>query len=406
MATVLNILSVNDQKSFENPPHFSGEKRKQAFFLNQTIEQMTTRMRTPTNQAGFVLQLGYFRVTNRFFPASRYSESDVRYVCNQLHVFPEEIDLSLYTDRTLYRHQSIILDHLGYSHFDKKNRNLLEQEAINLSNRQIKPRFMFWSLVDFLSAQRIEIPGYYIFADIVTQTLRNFENIRIKKIEALLTPEQRKQLNALLKPNPGNHDSAASPQQRQQYPITVFKTSDPSLQPFKIKNNLHNLQSLKEIYTVLKPLLDSLQLSPDLIDYYAQFVLKTKISHALRWQESKILYLICFVVDRYFRLNDLLVDKYLHVMQTHSNTCQRKHKELLYKAHHQQNQSIHKFCQSWTDYLSVIDAIRTIVQNSDLDTNKKLEHIQNTLPKVEKENDLVAELTLLDHKANESSASK
>ncbi|MBF0240745.1 MAG: DUF4158 domain-containing protein, partial [SAR324 cluster bacterium] len=61
MSTLLNILSTNEQKTFENPPQFSGVERKQTFFLNQKLEDIASSMRTPTNQVGFVLQFGYFQ---------------------------------------------------------------------------------------------------------------------------------------------------------------------------------------------------------------------------------------------------------------------------------------------------------------------------------------------------------
>src|SRR6516162_8570786 len=61
------ILTPTEYAAFETPPLFSSVERKRFFALSQRLERVLTTSRTPTNAICFVLTLGYFRATKRFF---------------------------------------------------------------------------------------------------------------------------------------------------------------------------------------------------------------------------------------------------------------------------------------------------------------------------------------------------
>ena len=47
MATYIKILNNNDIKTFENPPQFNGEERKQFFYLPTWAKDLVESFRTP-----------------------------------------------------------------------------------------------------------------------------------------------------------------------------------------------------------------------------------------------------------------------------------------------------------------------------------------------------------------------
>ena len=167
MATYIKILNNNDTKVFASPPQFNGVERKQFFSLPNWVSHLVLSFRTPTNQIGFVLQLGYFKAVGRFFAAWKFHQKDIDFIVRRLDFQSNTIDFSKYTRTTFERHQQLILLNVGIQKFDLKAKALLMGEAQNLCFKQIKPRLMFMSLVNFLRAQKIEIPSYHTFEAII-----------------------------------------------------------------------------------------------------------------------------------------------------------------------------------------------------------------------------------------------
>ena len=90
----LSILSSDKQRDFDNPSKLNTKKRASYFSLGYDIMNFVKSLRTPTNQVGFVLQLGYFRANGKFFTHYQFKSPDIDYVLKMLHITTEEIDLS------------------------------------------------------------------------------------------------------------------------------------------------------------------------------------------------------------------------------------------------------------------------------------------------------------------------
>lgn len=71
MPRFIKSLSAQNIKSFDNPPVFTGEQRKQMFTLQKWVLKIAKSFENPTNKVGFVLQLGYFRAVNKFYTSKK-----------------------------------------------------------------------------------------------------------------------------------------------------------------------------------------------------------------------------------------------------------------------------------------------------------------------------------------------
>ena len=111
------------------------------------------------------------------------------------------------------------------------------------------------------------------------------------------------------------------------YAITLLKRPNQSTKPAKIKANIHDLLTLKELFEKLQKPITALSLSPDMIWHYATIVIKTEIFQIARRDEKRYLYLLCFIIHQYYSLQDLLIDIVLKVVQTADNAAKRKQKE-------------------------------------------------------------------------------
>lgn len=87
MSTHIKIISQKDISLFDNPPEFNAEERKKFFLVHVWAKEVLKDFRTSANKVGFLLQLGYFRSTNKFFPIRTFHQKDVNFAINRLELW-------------------------------------------------------------------------------------------------------------------------------------------------------------------------------------------------------------------------------------------------------------------------------------------------------------------------------
>ena len=154
----IKILTQAERDAFESPPLFTGVERKHHFHIPKNLEATLSQLRTATNRVWFILKLGYFRATGKFF-AGKFHDADVEYVAGQLGFLPGMVDLSTYDEKaTSSRHRKFILDYLGVHEFGAEAQQELEQEIRSMVRSQDRPKFILHRVVDLLKARKIVIP--------------------------------------------------------------------------------------------------------------------------------------------------------------------------------------------------------------------------------------------------------
>jgi TnpA family transposase len=322
---------------------------------------------------GFILQLGYFKASNKFFVARKFHSKDIEFIAGLFGFCLSELDFNKYNDRSFIRHQELILENTGFRKFDATTQEIVEKEALCLACKQIKPRLMFMSLVDFLRTQKIEIPNYHTFAQIITDALRYFEKSLIDSIQESLSIEQRQLLDKLLEPV---EEGDKQESKIKRYKITLLKKSHQSTRPYKIKANIQDLQCLEGLFKEIEPVITSLNLSSELIQFYAQVVIKSQIFQTSRRDESRYLLLIAFVAYQYYRLNDVLIEIMMQSVQQTLNATEREHKEDFYNQRKERNRKFSNFSQKITEHLTTIEQAKMILQDETLSADQKVNCLQ------------------------------
>lgn len=397
MATHIKILSENEKKAFDFPTVFSDEERAQFFEIPEWARELLETFRTPTNKSGFIIQLGYFRAANKFFESKKFHRQDVEFVTKMLEYSIEEIRLEKYIHTTYERHQVIILNNLGYRKFDEHVKLLLENEALSLSLNQIKPRSLFLSLVDFLRSKKIEVPSYYILSNIITNALKSFEKKLMDLIEEHMSQYHQGILDNLLSISEEYLTEDKRDLKIKRYKISLLKKNSQSTRPSKIKENVSDLQCLRELFVELEPVIQALDLPSEIIQYYAQIVIKSQVFQIARRDKSKYLYLIAFVIHQYYRLNDLLIDTLLQSVKTVINTAFRDHKEEFYKKRHSRHKNIKQLSQNMSNHLNTLDKINEIVYDNSLSDKEKVDVIKSLLVLEEKREETKEQLKSIEN---------
>lgn len=191
------ILTPAEYATFEMPPTFTNVERQRFFNLSQSLLELITTFRTPTNQIGFVVTLGYFLATKRFF-ARQFHEVDVAYVARQLGFLPGVFDLTTYKKPTVVRHRKIILAYLGFLPFDSQTKDSLRKEIHTMVRSQVRPKVILLHLLDLLARRKTEIPSTRTLTNLIVDELEQHKRTLTEVIKTQVSSGLRERLDALL----------------------------------------------------------------------------------------------------------------------------------------------------------------------------------------------------------------
>ncbi|MES2520962.1 MAG: Tn3 family transposase [Bacteroidota bacterium] len=159
-------------------------------------------------------------------------------------------------------------------------------------------------------------------AVIITQTLQSFEKILLEKIITDSTTAQITALDGLFDKLP---DEVLG---RNTYKISRYKTMVELMKLSAIRENMIKLKELKELYHLLIGLINSLKLSDELIEYYANYVLSAHVFQ-IQQRNQKYLFLLCFIKHQYHYLNDVMIQTFMSTTQQTLRQADNRKNELL-----------------------------------------------------------------------------
>ena len=363
------MLQNYEKKEFETPPLLTASKRRYYFELTPWSRKIVSSLYTPDNKIGFILQLGYFRRTNRFFIPSLFHIKDIEYVAASLKV-GVSVDSSLqYPARTYRRHQETILRQLGFKRFDTSYEDSLEAFVLNGCRRQVKPRSLFWGLVEYIKEHNREVPSYHTIGTIISNGFWKFEQSLQQLIQDNLTEEDKALLDALLE-----KDVVSKKLSRplKQYRLTLMKSPHHATKTSQILKNSNDFLIVQTLFDSLYPLLEKLSLTPETIRYYAQRVISSKIFQIQQREEGRYLFLIAFIIHHYYILNDALVDALLQTTNETNSQCRRKSKEIDRLKHQGFLKSVKTMSNQVRSYLSISQEIHNLLLSEDLSSEEKV----------------------------------
>ena len=374
--TLLQILSASELKTLKDPPEFNSEERKYFFYLPKWAEKYLETLRKDINKIGFVLQLGYFRAVKKNFIPSKYHKKDIEYVTNKLNIPFDEVDISKYHRVDLNRNKNVILKNLGFQTFNDEEKKLLIEKANSLIARQLKPKLILSELMDFLIKKKIEVPGYFTLAEIITLAINNYEKKLMKIIIDNITSEQKDLLNTFLEFEE-KIVSQDKTEKGYRYNLTLFKKFEHSIRRKFITGNVYKLKKLRQLYYKLEEIVKTLNLSPEIIGYYANIVSNSKSRKIYeRKEERKFLYLISFIINYYYKLHDHLVDVLLRVVKNIRNSSQRETEKKYFEERKERAKKEIEIIEDYAKISTNYFEIKKIIKNKNWPDEFKVKNIE------------------------------
>ncbi len=364
-------LSYEERLRFDSPPILTNLQRAIFLQLPEWAEQYYKTLTTATNQVGFLMQLGYFRIACRFFESLQFRLEDITFVQKAgKNIDPNEVDMLLYKQSTsYYRHQLEILSSLGFEAFSNHHRVVLLKEAKRLAHQQVKPASIVDSCITYLRERRIEIPPYSTMRNIIHAALSEYESDLEQILETHLHQADRLLLDELL----NKQDTF------QRYELTFIKRIPQSMRPSVIKVRVELFVRFKAMVVRLNPLIKKLNLSDATIWYYAEYVLDNRSTNMARRGTDKYLLLIAFVIHQYLSLGDALILTMLNTLSNCLNNCDNCIKEQLYRQRYQTASLVGQVTKRNKVHIDVLGLIEKIANDDSIDDGSKVLQIKSVI---------------------------
>jgi hypothetical protein len=178
----IRLLSPAERKAFQLPPVFQESERETYFEISDATKKIIDPMYSSYRKVGFVLQLGYFRKSGRFFNAAQFHAQDITFVCRSLAIDREKVSFEKYHDHRFRDDQQEILKLIGFQGFDQhpEAQLLLIQEVTRLVEKQIRPKVIIFYLSHFFFQKKIESPDYSMMAETILKSMEDFEEALLR----------------------------------------------------------------------------------------------------------------------------------------------------------------------------------------------------------------------------------
>lgn len=258
---------------------------------------------------------------------------DVEYIL-QTHFPDRKVNLeSLRTvaKNTRLNGQRVLLRLHRYRWCERRERRIIEAKALAFTRISSKPIYIFREIVSFLQEERIVQPGYSSLQDIVGQALVVEQNRLIDLLANSLNSSEISKLDSLLE----DTDSF--------YEITQLKREPKDFSLNEIRREIERARQIREIYRFAQALLPGLNVSYESVAYYASLVSYYSVYKLKRFERwIARLYLLCFVHQRYRRVNDNLINSLIYRFRQYNDQAKEDARIRLSSMQMETNQDIGK----------------------------------------------------------------
>lgn len=316
----LEILTPEEYELLWGFPRFTQSDRDLFFTLTAPERKALAQCRSIRTKIHLLLHLGYFRARQRFFRFElAVVRDDVDYLRRRYFDNVAVADLVV-SPHTRQRHIEVILGLFRYRLRALEERAMLEGHARHAVRISSRPVYVLRELVDLLRRERVVLPGYTYLPDLVREA-PVFERKRLAgALEGLMSAEQAKSIDRLLTDDEGLHQ------------ITTIKRQPRDFTYRQLLREIERGQQLQALFALAERVIAQVGLSAESVRYYASLVEFYTVYKLKRMDREAVrLYLLCFVHDRYQRLNDNLLGAFCSLVRRYVEEVNAATKEAIYR---------------------------------------------------------------------------
>ncbi|MDD3344610.1 MAG: Tn3 family transposase [Sulfurospirillaceae bacterium] len=364
--TTLQILSKEEEKTFNQKPVFNSQQQKYYFSIPKSLLE---KIASDFNQIYFTLLYGYFKATNKFF-TDLNEDKNLDYIASNVLKISIDTDAVSLTKSTLYRYQQIVKQHLQINEYTDEIKDILVKEATTLANNFIHRKKIFYALVEFSKKLSIEVPSYTELYRIITVAINSQKRDILERLTPFVQDQKLGVLDEFLQKD-GDY--------KNRWSLTHYKILEHSTKKAAITVSLQKFKTIQSKFNILESIFILGGITPKIAQYHAKWIEKSQVFQVKRKKdvESNFL-LLSFVYYQYLIRNDNLIDRFISTVQTAKNSSLRSQKEFSFEQEPHKNRVMQSLENA---NLSTLNEIEAIVKDSDLSARNKVAEIEKLLEK-------------------------
>ncbi len=308
----LKILTEAEFDDLFGPPVLNQNDQRFFFTLNDHELAFAQKIRRRDQRCMFAVLLEYFKVKPiTLSPGYHQIKQDIKYVCTK--VFPgsglRPFNLTQKSRVRIYQRIYKLTNHQRWE--NERHSGALTKDLIEHAQAWAHPRSLFDRAIEYLSVQKISIPGYTVLQDIISGVVGTTNRGLIRRLYDLTSIELANGLSELVE---GNGSLT----------LQHLRQSARSFTGSELQKELavhHHIQTwMPEVNRVVNELSISLknqQYFAERVTYYGAYLKRLSVGH-------QRLYLLCYLQTRWQHALERIADGFVH----HVN--QRKQKATIY----------------------------------------------------------------------------
>ena len=364
----IKLLQPKEIVLFNQAPLLSIEEKSHFFSLPSPFDEEFKELRDGYAKIGFILQLGYFKYSGRFYGANQFHKPDIIFVIKQLGWKDWENKVANFQDnyshQASYKHRLKILALSGWSSFEEKQTEFNHRIRL-LIDQQLLPRKVLWKSQEYLFNNRVESPSYDTYRRAISQALIDSSEEISATLFKHLSDQDRGVLDLFI----------LRDKSYQKTEIASFRTVIQSLRPSDIKENVVIFKTLKDRLVRLDSLVKKLNLTDAVIDYHAHWA-SIADTQKLAAHSDKYFFLLCFLIHQVRIRNDYFMDTILQCVNSAKKYSERLEVKDYFENRKQRTKAMKLLVESRKDYKQQIEAIKTIVKSPN-DAQQKVDFIED-----------------------------
>lgn len=319
---IKKFLSMSEATQFDSYPRLTYSQREHFFNKYGRDPKLVKIMKSmpEESQVNFLVTLVYFKMENKFFyersiKDRNYARKNLNIDCNQTTVYPR---------RTYSRHKTKILNVFGIKEFSNEAVVEISKITKHLFESQIRLKLIFGKVVEYLKANKIEIPTSATLQKVISDEARAFDNRLLKRFENPNADVYLSLSNLFFK-------RAKSKDSRKKYHVANFKEFSHSRGFKKVSENAKLFLELKDKYENCRIELERSELDDNGIAHLA-YIFKTSDVYQFKKMDysRRYLYLCCFIVFQYKYFQDHFIQLFQNLISTENNRESREEKDFIY----------------------------------------------------------------------------
>lgn len=304
----MKVLSAARKRAFDSVPKLTKEATIGYFTLDIETKKILGKMQSNVAKVGYLVSKAYFQAKGRFFESRRFIEADVKRAAKVLSL-KKAIDLSAYTPELASRHKKQILAQYNWQASKVNTSTLLALHADSLVSIRMNKEDILFALVSFCWMQRVEIPSYNQFVDIISSAFQAYESRMLNLIEKSLSLKKKKSLLQFFS------------QQSHLYSVRELKKVDQGLGQRALNQNAEILQIFSDHFFELSSVYKKMMLTDEAITHFSDAIYlgNTDEIRRLKNDNKQSLYYLSFIYDQFYKRHDFAADAIVRVVKQFTN---------------------------------------------------------------------------------------